>query len=372
MPTPAEIPYQQLLDALLDANTPFNPRYLYRLSDLDGAELAQFKNTWLKIPAWRKQALIEDLETLGESDLLLSFEAVCSFAMHDDEPKVRLPAVRALWEYEQPDLIPDFLEILTKDSQAEVRAAAATALGHYVYLGELEEISPEVLRVIEDQLLQAASQAESTLVRRMALEALGYSSREEVPPMIETAYASGNKDWIASALFAMGHSADERWEPQVLAMLENSLPSIRLEAARAAGELEIHQAVPELLDLLDDPDQDVHDAAVWSLSQIGGEGVRETLEQMYEETDDDDEADYLSEALDNLAFTEDMQLYTLFNFPEDGKGQDNEDDDDDEGEHHHRHHHHSGDFDDLEDEDEDEFDAFDEDENEDEDEGVSD
>jgi HEAT repeat protein len=185
--------------------------------------------------------------------------------------------------------------------------------------------------------------------------------------MIETAYASGNKGWIASALSAMGHSADERWEPQVLAMLENSLPTIRLEAARAAGELEIHQAVRELKDLLDDPDQDVHDAAVWSLSQIGGEGVRETLEQMYEEMDDDDEADYLSEALDNLAFTEDMQLYTLFNFPEDGKGIGNEDDDDDEEEHHHRHHHHSGDFDDLEYE---PFDALDEDE--DEDEGVTD
>ena len=369
MPTPAEIPFQQLLDALLDANTPLNPRYLFRLSDLDGDELAQFKKTWPKIPVWRKQALMEDLETLGESDLLLSFEAICSFALHDDEPKVRLPAVRALWEYEQPDLIPDFLAILTKDSQAEVSAAAATALGHYVYLGELEEISPEVLHGVEDQLLQAADQAESTLVRRMALEALGYSSREEVPPMIETAYASGNKDWIASALFAMGHSADERWEPQVLAMLENSPPTIRLEAARAAGELEIHQAVPELLDLLDDPDQDVHDAAVWSLSQIGGEGVRETLEQMYEETDDDDEADYLSEALDNLAFSEDMQLHTRFNFPEDGKGPDNSSDNDEE-EHHHRHHHHSGDFDDLEDEDE--FYALDEDEDEDEDEGVTD
>ena len=367
MPTPAEIPFQQLLDALLDANTPLNPRYLFRLSDLDGDELAQFKKTWPKIPVWRKQALMEDLETLGESDLLLSFEAICSFALHDDEPKVRLPAVRALWEYEQPDLIPDFLAILTKDSQAEVSAAAATALGHYVYLGELEEISPEVLHGVEDQLLQAADQAESTLVRRMALEALGYSSRREVPPMIETAYASGNKDWIASALSAMGHSADERWEPQVLAMLENSPPTIRLEAARAAGELEIHQAVRVLMDLLDDPEQDVHDAAIWSLSQIGGEGVRETLDQMYEETDDDDESDYLSEALDNLAFTEDMQLHTLFNFPEDGKGLDNEDDDNEE-EHHHRHHH-SGDFDELEYE---PFDALDEDEDEDEDEGVTD
>jgi HEAT repeat protein len=359
MPKPAEIPFQQLLDALLDVNTPFHPRYLYRLSDLDGAELAQFKQIWPKIPDWRKQALMEDLETLGEDDLLLSFEAVCSFAIHDSEPKVRLPAVRALWEYEQPNLIPDFLDLLTKDSQPEVRAAAATALGRYVYLGELEEISPEELKMVEDQLLEATNLAPSTLVKRKALEALGYSSREEVPLLIEKAYASGNKDWIASALFAMGRSANESWEPQVLAMLGNKLPAIRLEAARAAGELEIHRAVPQLMELLDDADQDVQDAAIWSLSQIGGEGVRETLEQRYEDTEDDDEADYLAEALDNLAFTEDMQLYTLFDLPKDGNEPDDDIDEDEEGSPL------SSNFDDLEDE---LFDTLDEDE----DEGITD
>ncbi len=359
MPKSTEIPFQQLLDALLDVNTPLNPRFLYRLSDLDGAELAQFKQTWPKIPDWRRQSLMEDLETLGEDDLLLSFEAICSFAIHDNEPKVRLPAVRALWEYEQPDLIPDFLAILNTDSQAEVRAAAATALGKYVYLGELEEISPEELRMVEDQLLEVANHAQSTLVRRKALEALGFSSRDEVPLLIETAYASGNKDWVASALFAMGRSANERWEPQVLAMLENNLPPIRLEAARAAGELEIHQALPELMELLNDPDQDVQDAAVWSLSQIGGEGVRETLEQRFQDTEDDDEADYLTEALDNLSFTEDMQLYTLFDFPENGNEQDDEIDEEDEDSPL------SSNFDDLEDE---LFDTSDEDE----DEGITD
>jgi HEAT repeat protein len=330
MSQPAEIPFQQLLNALLDVDAPFNPRYLYRLSDLDGVELAQFKQTWPKIPDWRRQALMEDLETLGEDDLLLSFEAVCKIAIHDHEPKVRLPAVRALWEYEQPDLIPDLLVILNEDSQPEVRAAAATALGRYVYLGELEEISPEKLKMVEDQLLEAANSAPSTLVRRKALEALGYSSREEVDALIETAYATGNKEWIASALFAMGRSANEMWEPKVLEMLENNLPTIRLEAARAAGELEIHQALSPLIDLLEDPDPGVQDAAVWSLSQIGGEGVREILEQRYEETEDDDEAEYLTEALDNLAFTEDMQLYTLFDFPEAGDEQDEDIDDEEE------------------------------------------
>jgi hypothetical protein len=40
MTTPADIPFQQLLDALLDVDTPFHPRFLYRLSDLDQVDLA--------------------------------------------------------------------------------------------------------------------------------------------------------------------------------------------------------------------------------------------------------------------------------------------------------------------------------------------
>jgi HEAT repeat protein len=126
-----------------------------------------------------------------------------------------------------------------------------------------------------------------------------------------------DKEWIASALFAMGRSANECWQDQVLAMLESNLPILRQEAARAAGELEIRDAVPLLIELLDDPDQNTRLASMWSLSQIGGEGVRDILEQLYEEADDDTEVDLLEASLDNLAFTEDSILMPFFDFPED-------------------------------------------------------
>ena len=87
MSNPVEIPFQQLLDALLDVDTPLPPRYLYRLSDLDKVELALLKDTWPSIPAWRRQALMEDVETLGESDTLLSFFDLAQFALKDDEAK---------------------------------------------------------------------------------------------------------------------------------------------------------------------------------------------------------------------------------------------------------------------------------------------
>jgi HEAT repeat protein len=119
---------------------------------------------------------------------------------------------------------------------------------------------------------------------------------------------------MESALVAMGRSSDERWEPEVNEMLDNKFPSLRAEAARAAGELEMKDGAQRLLELLDDSDDEVRQAAIWSLSQIGGEGVREALEELLEKADEDKEASLLESALDNLTFTEDFRLFSLFDF----------------------------------------------------------
>ena len=45
-----------------------------------------------------------------------------------------------------------------------------------------------------------------------ALESLGYSSRPDVIKLIESALQRTESEWQASALTAIGRSADERWE----------------------------------------------------------------------------------------------------------------------------------------------------------------
>lgn len=315
MQLPTEIPFQKLLDALLDTETPLNPRYLYRLSDLEAPELEQLRSAWPKIPTWRRQALLEDIEELNESDMLLSFESLGRFALEDEDPRVRLLAVQILWESEETSLIPIFLSMMASDSDSQVRAASATALGRFVYAGELEEIPQRTLKKIEDALLGAVIGDDVVEVRRSALESLGYSSREEVPPLLEQAFASDDKFWKASALFAMGRSANPRWAPTILEMLHSNLPLLRSEAARAAGELEIAEAVEPLLELLDDPDDNTRQASIWSLSQIGGEGVRETLQNLYDQAEDEQELELLESALDNLTFNEGLQLIPMFDFP---------------------------------------------------------
>ncbi len=304
-----KINFQTVLDALLDDNTPFPASYLHEFSDITPANLDSLLKIWPKVSERRKHTLLEDLEDLAETDTLTSFEDLARPLLKDVDPYVRIQAIRLLWESEDKKLVPIYLNFLRDEENAEVRAAAANALGLFIYLGELEKIPSEVHHEIEDSLLSLVNSKDNTLVRRRALESLGYSGREEVVPLIESAYQKKDPAWVTSALFAMGRSSDERWKKQVLSQLRSPDQDIRSEAIVAAGELELAAARPIMLDLLNDEDDlQIRRSLIWALSKIGGPGVRDKLDELTELEEDDEEAEFLEEALENLSFTEDAQF----------------------------------------------------------------
>ncbi len=306
-------PFLTVVDALLNESQPFPARYLHRFSDLEPVDLKKLTKAWPQVSPRRKHTLLEDLEDLAEADTLTSFDDMARSLLADADPQVRARSIRLLWECEDAKLVPVYLDMLNNDEDIEVRAAAANALGQFVYLGELEKIPAELHHKIEDQLLAAATSSKETLVRRRALESLGYSGRAEVIPLIEAAYREKNTDWTVSALFAMGRSCDDRWKKQVLSQLRAPSEDIRSEAIHAARELELESARPALLDLLEDEeDLEVRHELIWALSKIGGEGVRAKLEELFEIEEDDEVADFIEEALDTLSFTEDMGGFDLF------------------------------------------------------------
>jgi HEAT repeat protein len=310
---PQDIPIQLVIKALLDESALFPPKYLPRFSDLEGTDLRALQQAWPRVNPTRRIALMEDLEELTESDTMVDFDHFAVAILHDNEPAVRANALRLLWENDNPKLASRFIEILEKDLSPDVRAAAASALGKYIFLGELEEISNSVLHRVEEALFKAAGGADDALVRRHAIESLGFSSRDDVPPLIRAAYDTNDPDWVASALYAMGRSYDQQWENDVKRMLRNPKANVQLEAVRAAGELELSSTERIILDLLEEEAQDpeIRFAVIWSLSQIGGEVVRETLEKLLEESEDEDETEWLNNAIDNLTITETGQSLNI-------------------------------------------------------------
>ena len=313
----AQIPFQSIIDALLDETHPFKPVFLFRLSGLQTHELSLLKKNWAKISVQRRRDILDDMEEFTESDPLMAFEPVGYLALKDTDPQVRLTATRLLWEESSLELAHTLLHMLETDEDEEVRAGVASALGNFIYLGEIEEVPKTIFKQVENQLIHTFRSTEPPSVRRRALEALGFSTRAEIPSLIEAVYNSGDDEWTVSALFAMGRSADLRWEADVLAMLDHTNPNIRMEAARAAGELDLERALPALLELLEDSHAEVRSAAIWSLSQTGGEGVEEALESLLEDNEDEDEAGLIEDALDNLAFNQDFRPLELFDFDQD-------------------------------------------------------
>lgn len=313
-----ELSFDEVLTALKDIEQPFAARYLYRLSSLEGKELADLKSVWPTLPAQRRLGVLEDLELIAEGNTVMHFDAVHRMALNDEDSRVRVTAIRALWTTEQPSLATQFMKILENDKDTNVRAQAAAGLGRFVYLGEVGKIPAGTLKEVEVRLLDVLNGDEDPEIQRRALESLGYSSRPDVAERIEQAYEGGEEEWVVSALFAMGRSADDRWGPAVIQSLSDHNADISKEAARAAGELELSEARPGLFDLLQNENSELRLAAAWSLSQIGGNGISDVIEELLEQTEDEDEIDLLQNALENLAFTEELAELNLLDFsPED-------------------------------------------------------
>ena len=307
--------FSTVLEALQDESKAFPNQYLKFFSDMDPDSLQSLLGIWDRIPPPRKLTLLKGLEALAESDTLVSFEELGRALLTDSNAGVRASSIRLLAESDDPKLADTCMNILHKDANLEPRLEAASLLGEYIMLGELEELEEDLHHKIEDSLLAIANSNELPNLRRRALEALGYSSRAEVQRLIEASFEREDPAWVTSALIAMGRSSDPQWEDHVLSMLVNEEPHIRVAAIEAAGELGLASARRLLLDTLEEEeDEEAVSAAIWSLSQIGGEDVRTYLEALMEQTEDEESLEFLENAIENLTFTEDLEKFELMAF----------------------------------------------------------
>lgn len=291
-------------DHLSDPQQPLASRWLYVLSGVLPEQLAPLARAWPAIPADRRQKVARTLFEMSEASFEFDFHTVFRLLLADPDAEVRRFAVEGLWEDEDPRLIRRFLMLLAEDPATGVREAAAGALGRFMLLAELEEISADHGPPIAQALLRAFHDPdEEPTVRRRALEAVAYWGEEPARLAIQEAYNSARQEMRQSAVFAMGRSADPYWRGTVLLELSNPAAAMRYEAAVASGELELRQAVPRLAELVLDSDREVQQAAVWALGQIGGRRARRVLLAVAEQ-DDPVLAEAAGEALEELELTE--------------------------------------------------------------------
>ena len=292
MTTKTTLSVAQLLEKMAtDPNFPTLAE-LSTLSDLTLSGQAQVRREWMTIPEDRRNLAVKQLITTSETELSLHLGRFLRVAL----------AVAGLWEETDEALIGPLVDMLYNDPSEDVRAGAAEAMGFYVLAGELDEIVPAQAMRIEEALLSILhSAAEPLAVQCRALESIAYSSETGVRQLIDDGYYSPDEEMRVAALNAMARSADIRWRDAAQAELISPDAPMRAAAARACGELEHRDALPDLYELLSDEEKEVRLATLFALGRIGGKDAVEILTAAAT-SEDEDEAAAAEEALEDTLF----------------------------------------------------------------------
>jgi HEAT repeat protein len=300
------------LTTLRDGDGTVNKTIYYGLSGLEGADIAQLSLTWDALdPVFRRKVLQELLEA-AEANVELNYTALGSYALGDSDPGVREAAIELLWEDESIPLMDKMIDMALYDDAFEVRAAAASALGRFILLGELGDLPGEITIRAQDAAVSILNNlSEDIDVRRRALEAIANCGHEIVDEAIREAYDHPDRRMNASAVFAMGRTYDEQWNEFVLQQLDSDDAEMRYEAARAAGELEIEEGVRALTRLALDDDREIKEVAIWSLGEIGTKEATRFLERLATDAKRQKDAELL-EAIEDAIGTASMSGGNLY------------------------------------------------------------
>jgi hypothetical protein len=181
-------------------------------------------------------------ERTTESDRLVAVELAGDFTVIND------------------DLADALLTIASSaDEPEQLRARAAISLGPVLEQADTDgfedpddvPITERTFRRIQESLEKLyLGKSTPKEVRRRSLEASVRAPQVWHQGAIRHAYASGDKEWMLTAVFSM------RWvrgfDDQILAALQSADPEIHYESVKAAGNWELDAAWSHIVELIHD------------------------------------------------------------------------------------------------------------------------
>lgn len=305
---PSKPDLQETLEALqaISDDTGLSSTVYYGLSGLTDGEVEQVGTVLSGLAPEYRRKIMQELAEVSEVNFELNYRGLGLVGLKDDDPTVREAAIEVLWDDDSVGLLHRLIGLAQHDPSREVRAAAVSALGRFILLGEYDELPENEMRRAQNATIALLTNPQENIeVRRRALEAIANSSHEIVNGQIIQAYRSDEPQMRVSSIFAMGRTCDsDQWGDTVLRELSSDDAEMQYEAARSAGELELDEAIPVLTQLAIHPDREIKEVAIWSLGEIGGNEAMRVLMNLADDADeegDEELASAIEEALSNAS-----------------------------------------------------------------------
>lgn len=278
-----------------------SPALIVGLSDLSSEQLSQLGPVWEGLSHSYRRILMQMLVDASASNFMLNFQPIGFATLTSHHQDVRQAAIELLYENESTALLRALLAMATDDPAENVRAEAVKSLGRFALNGEMGNLDSETAEYIQETLLTIINNSqEDSLVRRFALESLANCTRKDTPQLIAKAYKSNDADMRLSAIVAMGHSCDTRWENEILEELSNTNDDHRLAAIEAAGEIQLSTAVGQIIKNIEEGERPEQSLAIVALGEIGGKEAVRVLQSLLdgaEEADDNPLLELIDDAI---------------------------------------------------------------------------
>ncbi len=173
----------------------------------------------------------------------------------DPDEGVREAAASALGDLQMPEAVEPLSQALATDESPEVRKASAGALGALDEGGSAGPLEQALASDTEIDVREAAADALGDLLEPSTLPALLESRADDPSPKVRGASATAISRFTESGI--------------VQALEDSDVPMVRAAAAQILGERGDPSAADNLINALQDPNQEVKEAAEGALNSLG-------------------------------------------------------------------------------------------------------
>lgn len=284
------------------------------LSDLSRERSERLRKVLAEMADGPRSAFYRAMDESSLNSFEYNFAPIANIGIDDPEGDIRAASIHVLGFEDDRETGERILDAAQNDPDLRARIAAIEILGQYMFESAVENRIPVNKQRLQKVLADLIENRDE-MVRRAAVVSYAVSEDERVKEIVSGYLAGNDREELIAGLTAVRHALGEDWDESVLELIRHDDEDVCREAIRAAGALQLREALPALYEIISRFDRippELLIVTAEAVAEIGDESSLDVLETLGEAVVDMDEE--ITDAVDDCIDTLNMSYHMGLDF----------------------------------------------------------